>query len=146
MFAIPPNDPNWLSPPAEVGVPQDAELVHLFMPHMHFRGKDMTYASQFPDGTKKTIPERPALRLQLATPATLDTLLSLPKGTKPPRRRPFRQLRNNKFNPNPNKTVYYGTMTWEEMMSPFMAILVDVKTDPTKVFKRRTGQAVEGGD
>jgi hypothetical protein len=32
---------------------------------------------------------------------------------------------NNKFNPDPNQTVYYGDMTWEEMMFPFFSVTVD---------------------
>ncbi len=39
-FAIPPNNPNWVSPPAEVTFATDVELVYM-MPHMHVRGKDM---------------------------------------------------------------------------------------------------------
>jgi hypothetical protein len=27
-------------------------------------------------------------------------------------------------------------MTWEEMMTPFMAVLVDAKADPSKIFRR----------
>ena len=51
VFAIPPNDPNWESPPGS-RVPADAELVKMF-PHMHLRGKDMTYQLIFP--TAETI-------------------------------------------------------------------------------------------
>ena len=40
---------------------------------------------------------------------------------------------NNKFNPDPNRPVYYGDQTWEEMMAPFFGIVVDVKVDPKKV-------------
>jgi hypothetical protein len=40
---------------------------------------------------------------------------------------------NNKFNPNPNRTVYYGQMTWEEMMSPFFGVVVDRGTDVKKL-------------
>ena len=54
LFAIPPNDPNWESPPAEVTFLQDAELVYL-MPHMHARGKDMTYTLEYPDGRKQIV-------------------------------------------------------------------------------------------
>jgi hypothetical protein len=32
---------------------------------------------------------------------------------------------NNRFNPNPNRTVYYGDMTWEEMMLGFFGVVVD---------------------
>ena len=44
---------------------------------------------------------------------------------------------NNKFNPDPNRTVYYGNQTWEEMMQPFFGIVVDKKIDPPKLLKRR---------
>jgi hypothetical protein len=37
---------------------------------------------------------------------------------------------NDKFNPDPNRPVFYGDQTWEEMMSPFFGIVVDVKADP----------------
>ena len=36
---------------------------------------------------------------------------------------------NNKFNPNPNRTVYYGEMSWEEMMTPFFGVVVDKDAD-----------------
>jgi hypothetical protein len=50
----------------------------------------------------------------------------------------------NRNNPNPNRTVYLGRMTWEEMMAPFFGVLVDAHTDPTKVLKLGTF-AVQGG-
>jgi hypothetical protein len=42
IFRIPAGDPNWESPVVEGKFNVDAELVW-FMPHMHLRGKDMTY-------------------------------------------------------------------------------------------------------
>jgi hypothetical protein len=42
---------------------------------------------------------------------------------------------NNKFNPDPNRTVYNGNMTWEEMFSPFFAVTVDKSVNPAKVIK-----------
>jgi hypothetical protein len=50
----------------------------------------------------------------------------------------------NRNNPNPNRTVYLGRMTWEEMMAPFFGVLVDANADPTKVLKLGTF-AVQGG-
>jgi len=44
---------------------------------------------------------------------------------------------NNKFNPNPNRTVYYGEMTWEEMMNPFFGVVVDRNIDPKKIITSR---------
>jgi hypothetical protein len=47
---------------------------------------------------------------------------------------------NNKFNPNPNKVVYYGDMTWDEMMFPSWGVVVEDKTiDQKSVVKRIPG-------
>ena len=40
---------------------------------------------------------------------------------------------NNKSNPNPNRTVYYGEMTWEEMMMPFFGVVVDSSVQPEEI-------------
>ena len=54
VFAIPPNDPNWSSPPAQATFTADAELVWM-MPHMHLRGKDMTYLLEYPEAKSENI-------------------------------------------------------------------------------------------
>jgi hypothetical protein len=134
LFAIPPNEPNWQSPPAEATFDQDVELVFL-MPHMHVRGKDMTYTLEYPDGRKEVILNVPHydFNWQLG----YDTSIKVPKGTKLRVDAHFDNSPNNKFNPDPNKTVYYGEMTWEEMMFPFFGVVVDKNVDPKKVMKRR---------
>jgi hypothetical protein len=57
----------------------------------------------------------------------------------------FDNSANNKFNPNPDKTVYYGTMTWEEMMFPFFGVVVPKNTDPRKIIKSAFEFAGGGG-
>ena len=47
-----------------------------------------------------------------------DTWIKVPQGTKMHIVAHYDNSANNKFNPNPNKTVYYGDMTWDEMMAP----------------------------
>ena len=140
LFAIPPNDPNWLSPPAEATFNQDVELVFL-MPHMHVRGKDMTYTLEYPDGRKEIILNVPHydFNWQLG----YDTSVKVPKGTKLHVEAHFDNSANNKFNPNPNRTVYYGEMTWEEMMFPFFGVVVDKNADPRKIIDNRN--AAPGG-
>ena len=54
-FAIPPNNPNWEAPPGEITFLADAELVWL-SPHMHLRGKDMSYRLVDPDGKEAADP------------------------------------------------------------------------------------------
>jgi hypothetical protein len=133
-FAIPPNDGNWQSPPAEVTFNQDVELVYL-MPHMHVRGKDMTYTLVYPDGRKEIVLNVPHydFNWQLG----YNTTIKVPKGAKLHVEAHFDNSINNKFNPNPNKTVYYGEMTWEEMMNPFFGVVVDKDADTTKIINAR---------
>ena len=129
-FAIPPNAANWQSPPAEVTFAQDCELVYM-MPHMHVRGKDMTYTLIYPDGRKEVVLSVPNydFNWQLG----YNTSVKIPKGTKLHVDAHYDNSANNKWNPNPNKTVYYGEMTWEEMMFPFFGVVVDKSVDPTKI-------------
>ena len=142
-FAIPPNAPNWESPPMVVNFLEDAELVWM-MPHMHLRGKDMKYQVVYANGETETELSVPhydfnwQLGYQLATP------VKLPKGTRLIGTAHYDNSSNNKYNPNPNQTVYYGDMTWEEMMAPFFGVLVDKSVDDKKVFKYVRGGNTNG--
>ncbi len=141
-FAIPPNDPNWQSPPAVVTFNQDVELVGL-MPHMHLRGKDMVFQLEYPDGRKETILNVP--RYDFNWQLWYDTSIKVPKGTKMTVVAHYDNSVNNKFNPNPNRTVYYGDQTWEEMMFPSYGLIVSKDTDPRKVVSNGNRVAGEGG-
>ena len=134
LFAIPANDPNWLSPPAEATFNQDVELVFM-MPHMHVRGKDMTYTLEYPDGRKEVVLSVPHydFNWQLG----YNTSIKVPKGTRLHVDAHYDNSANNRFNPNPDRTVYYGEMTWEEMMFPFFGVVVDKNTDPKKILTNR---------
>ena len=134
VFAIPPNDPNWQSPPAEVVFNRDVELVYM-MPHMHVRGKDMTYTLEYPDGRKEIVLNVPHydFNWQLG----YETSINVPKGTKLHVDAHYDNSPNNKFNPNPSRTVYYGEMTWEEMMFPFFGVVIDKNDDPKKIITTR---------
>jgi len=130
VFAIPPNEGNWRSPPMDATFLEDVELVFM-MPHMHVRGKDMTYTLIYPDGRKEVVLNVPHydFNWQLG----YDTSIQVPKGTKLHVDAHFDNSPNNKFNPNPNRTVYYGEMTWEEMMAPFLGVVVRKDADPRKL-------------
>ena len=130
QFAIPPNDGNWKSPAAEATFEQDAELVYM-MPHMHVRGKDNLWTLDFPDGRKQVVLNVP--RYDFNWQLGYTSSIRVPKGTKLRVDAHFDNSPNNKFTPNPNKTVYYGQMTWEEMMSPFLGIVVKGDVDESKV-------------
>jgi len=140
-FAIPPNDGNWESPPAEATFLEDAELVWMF-PHMHVRGKEMTYRFVYPDGRTETILSVPRYDFNWQLGYDLATPIKVPKGTKLTVTAHFDNSANNKFNPDPSRTVYYGDMTWEEMMFPFFSVVVDKDVNPRsviRVVRGRTG-------
>jgi hypothetical protein len=138
IFAIPPGDPNWQSPPIIVTFVQDAELVFL-MPHMHARGKDMTYTLEYPDGRKEILLQVP--RYDFNWQLGYQTSVQVPKGATLRVDAHFDNSPNNKFNPNPSRTVYFGEMTWEEMMAAFFSVVVDPDVDPQAIVINRSGAA-----
>jgi hypothetical protein len=137
-FAIPANDPNWKSPPAQVMFNRDVELVFM-MPHMHARGKDMTYTLEYPDGRTETVLNVP--RYDFNWQLGYQTSIQIPKGTKLRVDAHFDNSSNNMANPNPTRTVYYGEMTWEEMMLGFFGVVVDKDADPKKIISRQPPKA-----
>ena len=135
-FAIPPNESNYASPPAQAEFGADAWLVQM-MPHMHLRGKSMTYKLIFPDGREQIVLNVPKYDFNWQIVYNPVQPIFIPKGTKLHVDAIYDNSTLNKFNPNPTRTVYPGRMTWEEMMSPFFAVMIDGKTDPRTVLRLR---------
>ncbi|HEX7139148.1 MAG TPA: hypothetical protein VF219_14940 [Vicinamibacterales bacterium] len=133
-FAIPPNDPNWKSPNMEGTFLQDAELVWM-SPHMHLRGKDMTYTLIYPDGRPETVLSVPRYDFNWQLGYALAEPIKVPKGTRMVVTAHFDNSSANRFNPNPTRTVYYGEMSWEEMMTPFFSVVVDRGATRNPIFK-----------
>ena len=133
-FAIPANDPNWESPPIDLEFQRDVELAGL-MPHMHLRGKDMSFELQFPDGRRQTILKVP--NYDFNWQIWYGTSVRAPAGTRMHIAAHYDNSANNKNNPDPNKIVYYGDMTWDEMMFPSYGVVVeDTSLDQSKVVKK----------
>jgi len=133
-FAIPPNDGNYLSPAFDLEFTADVELVEM-MPHMHLRGKDMTYHLIYPDGRDEIALNVPKYDFNWQLLYQPFRPIRVPRGTKMHVDAHYDNSTANKFNPNPNRTVYLGRMTWEEMMAPFFGVLIDRDADPAKVVK-----------
>jgi hypothetical protein len=129
-FRIPARDPNWEAS-AEIVFKEDAELVW-FLPHMHLRGKDMTYRLVYPSGESQ-IALSVKYDFDWQFGYELEKPLMLPKGTKLQVTAHFDNSPNNRFNPNPDRDVFWGDQTWEEMMVPFLGVIVDPHVDPKKV-------------
>jgi hypothetical protein len=128
-FVIPANDAN-----AEVKATQvlaKDTLITAFTPHMHVRGKDMTYIAHYADGTSETLLSVPKwdfnwqITYQLAKPKLL------PKGTQLEVIAHYDNSTGNKFNPDPSKDVRWGDQTWEEMMIGFFSTVVEPPAVPS---------------
>jgi hypothetical protein len=143
-FAIPPQEPNYKSPPAEAEFVSDVWLVQM-MPHMHLRGKDMTYHLIYPDGRDEIVLNVPKYDFNWQIVYNPMKPIFAPKGTRLYVEAHFNNSTSNKFNPDPNRTVYRGRMTWEEMMSPFVSVITDRGTDVRNLLKLRGQTRLENG-
>jgi hypothetical protein len=129
-FHIAAGDANWETR-TEVLFNQDAELVW-FMPHMHLRGKDMTYRLIYPNGQTQTVLSV-KFNFNWQMGYDLESPISVPKGTKLEAVAHFDNSANNPLNPNPNTDVWWGEQTWEEMMVPWFGVVIDKNRDAKNV-------------
>jgi len=144
-FAIPPGAENWEAPAAEFTFANDVQLVGL-MPHMHVRGKSATFYLDYPDGRSEIVLDVP--KYDFNWQLWYDTSINVPKGTKLRVVAHYDNSPNNKYNPDPTKTVYYGNQTWEEMHFPSFGVVVnDIKLEQRQVIQRnQAGTAAFGGN
>jgi hypothetical protein len=105
---------------------EDVTLVDM-TPHMHMRGKDMTYTVHFPDGRSEVLLSVPKWDFNWQITYHLAEPKLLPKGTKLDVVAHFDNSKGNLFNPDPGRDVRWGDQTWEEMMMGFYTTLHDVK-------------------
>ena len=124
-LAIPPNDANYYGPPAEITFKKDTELVWFPSP----RARACQERALHLDLSRRPRRDRPrcsALRLQLAV--NLQNVAEDPQGLAHAHSVYLRQLHQQQIQPDPNKWVYYGGQSWEEMGTPNMGFLVDRNT------------------
>jgi len=110
---------------------QNVELAW-FMPHMHLRGKDMTYRLIFPDGREQTVLDvKYNFNWQLGY--ELKDPIKVTKGTRLVVTAHHDNSANNPMNPDPGKAVGWGEMTAQEMMLPWFGVLVDRDAQPDSI-------------
>jgi hypothetical protein len=125
-FLIPAGDAN-AEVKAVAEIRQDT-IVTSLTPHMHVRGKDMTYTALYPDGTSEVLLRVPKYDFNWQITYDLAKPKVLPKGTKVEVVAHFDNSPGNKYNPDPTKDVKWGDQTWEEMMIGFWGSVVDAPT------------------
>jgi hypothetical protein len=130
-FAIPPNASNYLAPPIDVKFRREAELVWM-LPHMHMRGKDVTYTVIHPSGRRDTVLHVPRYDFRWQLGYFIEPL-KLYRGSTIHVEAHYNNSRSNRNNPNPDTWVYGGLQNWEEMFSALFAVLVDRDVDETQL-------------
>ena len=129
-FLIPAGDPN-AEVKAVAEIRQDTIMTSL-TPHMHVRGKDMTYTALYADGTSEVLLSVPKYDFNWQITYELATPKRLPKGTKVEVVAHYDNSPGNKYNPDPTKDVKWGDQTWEEMMIGFWGSVVDRPAPPQR--------------
>ena len=123
LFTIPPNAASH-EVEAEATF-NEAVNVWTLHPHMHLRGKDMTYTVIYPDGRREIVLRVPRFDFGWQTDYWLAQPLALPQGSKLYVSAHFDNSAANKGNPDPSSAVRWGDQTWEEMMIGFFTYSVE---------------------
>ena len=120
---IPAGDPDW----AITGITafQDDVTLYILWPHMHLRGKDMTFVVTYPDGREEVILHVPNYDFNWQLPYELDTPLRIPAGSTMKTIGHFDNSIQNRYNPAPDKEVYWDEQSWDEMFNGRIDYTVD---------------------
>ncbi len=122
-------------------IERDAYL-YAMMPHMHYRGKYMSYAAVYPDGTRETLLSVPKYDFNWQFNYFLEEPLFLPAGSKLVAMGAMDNSARNPANPDPTKPVHFGLQTKHEMFFGFTTLRYVGET-PEKLMAGKS-DSVEG--
>ena len=103
----------------------EAITVYGFTPHMHLRGKDMTWYVTYPDGRRETLLSVPNYHFNWQFYFDLAQPIKIPAGSTITNVAHYANTPNSKYNPAPDKDVYWSEQSWDEMYCPFIAYSID---------------------
>ncbi len=90
-------------------------------PHMHYRGKEMKFVALYPDGKRETLLNVPNYNFNWQRTYRLAEPKTLPARTVIFVDAVFDNTAKNTFNPAPEKTVYWGDFSFDEMLIGYMS-------------------------
>jgi mono/diheme cytochrome c family protein len=120
---IPPYAENWQI----VGVTPVTEPITLYAltPHMHVRGKDLKWVVTWPDGRDETILSVPKYDFNWQINYELASPIEIPAGSKITAIGHYDNSPKNRYNPAPEKEVYWSDQSWDEMFIPYIEYTVE---------------------
>ncbi len=104
---------------AEYYVNQDIKIISYF-PHMHMRGKEMSFVAKYPDGREETLLDVPKYDFNWQWFYYPAKEVILPADTEITIHATYDNSEKNKNNPNPDQTLTFGEGSADEMMFGFM--------------------------
>jgi hypothetical protein len=99
------------------------KLLLSFTPHMHYRGKDMTYELVRPDGRREILLSVPRYDFNWQLVYRLREPVLVEKGSLLIVTAHYDNSANNRANPDPKSVVRWGDKTEEEMMTSWIEYL-----------------------
>jgi hypothetical protein len=108
---------------------QDVTL-NTMQPHMHLRGKDMTYIAKYPDGHEEILLSVPKYDFNWQNTYIPSKPYSLPAGTVLETVGHYDNSVRNRVNPMPNRPALWSEQTWDEMYNAWTEITYDAETNP----------------
>jgi len=123
---IPPFTADWKIVTMKV-FPEDTTIFSL-SPHAHLRGKSFIYTLVRPDGTEQTLLTVPQYDFNWQTFYELTEPMVFPAGSKLVTVGHYDNSVKNRYNPAPDKEVYWAEQSWDEMFIPFFEYGVEAET------------------
>lgn len=120
---IPPNASNWAMT-GSLTFDEDVTLYALW-PHMHYRGKDMTFVLRRPNGAEETLLSVPQYNPHWQLTYELARPLRIRRGSVLTAYGHYDNSAANLHNPDPNQEVVFGPQGYNEMFIPFIEVSVD---------------------
>ena len=108
---------------------QDVTL-NTMQPHMHLRGKDMTYIAKWPDGREEILLSVPKYDFNWQNTYIPNKPVKIPAGTVLETVGHYDNSVRNRVNPTPNRPALWSEQTWDEMYNAWTEITYDSETNP----------------
>jgi hypothetical protein len=120
---IPPYAENWKI----VGITPVTEPITLYgmSPHMHLRGQSLQWIVTWPDGRDEIVLSVPKYDFNWQIHYELETPLRIPAGSKITGVAFYDNSLKNKYNPGPEKEVFWSEQSWDEMYQAFTEYTID---------------------
>ena len=121
-------------------------LLYQFTPHMHFRGKYMSYEAFYPDGSSEVLLSVPKYNFNWQYSYRPQEPIFLPAGTKLVAKGAMDNSDRNPANPDSSKPVFFGLQTMHEMFFGFITLRYIGDTpdsDPSAVAQVRVSAVMD---